>query len=150
MAAWGHPVVIGKWDPQGSQPRLVGPMPPKAFCGSLLFQVISRGQMCLMAALFPQSQKQAWHMPSWLGCPMMLFPLQLFVLNLVAQSCLTLCNPMDSSLPGSSGHGASPSKNTGVGCRALLQGIFQGSNPGLPHCSWILYCLSHQESPPAL
>ena len=28
-------------------------------------------------------------------------------------------------------------------------GIFptQGSNPGLPHCRWILYCLSHQGSP---
>ena len=40
-------------------------------------------------------------------------------------------------------------KNTGVGCHALLQGIFsiQGSNPGLPHCRWILCCLSHQESP---
>ena len=35
------------------------------------------------------------------------------------------------------------------GCHPLLQGIFptQGSNPGLPHCRWILYCLSHQESP---
>ena len=39
----------------------------------------------------------------------------------------------------------SPGKNTGVGCRALLQGIFptQGWNPGLPHCCQILYCLSH-------
>ena len=42
----------------------------------------------------------------------------------------------------------SPGKNTGVGCHALLQGIFptQGSNPCLPHCRWILYCLSHQGS----
>ena len=34
-------------------------------------------------------------------------------------------------------------KSTGVGCHALLQGIFptQGSNPGLPHCGRILYCL---------
>ena len=40
-------------------------------------------------------------------------------------------------------------KNTGVGSLSLLQGIFptQGSNPGLPHCRWILYHLSHQESP---
>ena len=31
-------------------------------------------------------------------------------------------------------------KNTGVGCHAFLQCIFptQGSNPGLPHCKWIL------------
>ena len=25
--------------------------------------------------------------------------------------------------------------------------FIQGSNPGLPHCRWILYCLSHQGSP---
>ena len=33
----------------------------------------------------------------------------------------------------------SPGKNTGVGCHALLQGIFpiQGSNPDLPHCRQI-------------
>ena len=38
---------------------------------------------------------------------------------------------------------------TGVGSLSLLQGIFltQGSNPGLPHCRWILYQLSHRGSP---
>ena len=38
---------------------------------------------------------------------------------------------MDLSLPGSTVHGDSPGKNTGVDCQALLQGIFptQGSNP---------------------
>ena len=43
-----------------------------------------------------------------------------------------LCDPMDYNLPGSSVHRDSPGKNTGVGCHALLQGIFptQGSNPG--------------------
>ena len=53
---------------------------------------------------------------------------------------------MDCNPPGSSVHGASPGKNTGVGCHALLQGIFptKGLNPGLPHCRQILYCLSHQ------
>ena len=72
-----------------------------------------------------------------------------FSLCLVSQSCLTLCNPMDCSLPGSSVHGNSPGKNTGVGCHALLQGIFptRGSNPGLSHCRQILYHLSHQGSP---
>ena len=50
------------------------------------------------------------------------------------QSCPTLCDPMDCSPPGSSVHGDSPGKNTGVGCHALLWGIFliQGSNLGLP------------------
>ena len=68
------------------------------------------------------------------------------MLCLVAQ---TLCNPMDCNLPGSSVHGDSLGKNTGVGCHAFLQGIVstQGSNPGLPHCRQILYHLSHQESP---
>ena len=49
------------------------------------------------------------------------------------QSCPTLCDPMDCSLPGSSAQWDSPGKNTGVGCHALLQGIFltQGSNPHL-------------------
>ena len=134
----------------------------------------------------------------------------------VAQSCLTLCHPMDCSLPGSSIHGIfqarilewvaisfsrrsswsrdrtrvsclvgrhftvwativyspkseseshsvvsdslwphglyspwnSLGQNTGVGSLSLLQGIFptQGSNPGLPHCRWILYQLSHKGS----
>ena len=51
----------------------------------------------------------------------------------VAQSCPTLRDPMDCSLPGSSIHGIFQS--TGVGCHFLLQEIFltQGSNPGLPH-----------------
>ena len=40
------------------------------------------------------------------------------------QSCLTLCDPMDCSPPGSSVTGDSPGKDTGVGCHVLLQGIF--------------------------
>ena len=62
------------------------------------------------------------------------------------QSCMTLCDPMDCSLPGSSVHGDCPGKNTGVGCHTFLQGIFptQGWNSGLLHCKLILYCLSHR------
>ena len=43
----------------------------------------------------------------------------------------------------------SPGRDTGVGSHSLLQGIFptQESNPGLPHCRQILYCLSNQETP---
>ena len=60
----------------------------------------------------------------------------------VAQSCLTLCDPMDYTAWNS------PGQNTGVGSLSLLQGIFptQGSNPGLQHCKKILYQLSHQGS----
>ena len=41
-----------------------------------------------------------------------------------------------------------PVKNARVGSHLLLWGIFrtQGSNLGLLHCRWILYCLIHQES----
>ena len=46
------------------------------------------------------------------------------MLCLVTHSHPTLCNPMDCSPPGSSAHGDSSDKNTGVGYRALLQGIF--------------------------
>ena len=44
-----------------------------------------------------------------------------------------LYDPTDHSPPGSSVHGVSPGKNTGLGCHALLQGIFptHGSNPRL-------------------
>ena len=70
------------------------------------------------------------------------------VLRLVAQLCPTPCDLMHCSPPGSSVHGDSPGKNTGVGCHALLQGITptQESNPGLLHCRWILHHLSHRGS----
>ena len=68
------------------------------------------------------------------GCPLMAAAAAVSL-----QSCPTLCDPMDCSLPGSSVHGILQGKNTGVGCHALLQGIFltQGLNP------WHLLCLLH-------
>ena len=70
------------------------------------------------------------------------------VLCLVVQSCPTLGDPMVYSPPGSSVHGDSPGKSPGVGCHALLQGIFptQGVNPGLPQCRQILYRLTTKEA----
>ena len=65
---------------------------------------------------------------------------------LVAKLCLTLCDPVNSSSPpGSSVHGDSPGKNTGVGCHVLLQGIFptQGPNPHLLHWQVDSLPLSH-------
>ena len=48
----------------------------------------------------------------------------------ISQLCLTLCDLVECSPPGSPVHGDSPGKKTGVGCHALLQGIFptQGEN----------------------
>ena len=66
---------------------------------------------------------------------------------LVAQCCPTLCDPLDCSPPGFSVHGIG--KDAGMGSHSLLQGIFptQELNQCLLHCRWILYHLSHQESP---
>ena len=87
---------------------------------------------------------RAWTLVSWkspeLGVNSLLLSHKVKVK--VAQSCPTLCDLMDSPCN-------SRSQNTGVGSHSLLQGVFrtQRSNPGLPRCRWILYQLSHQESP---
>ena len=51
------------------------------------------------------------------------------------QLCPALCDPMDCSPPRVLCRWDFLGKNTGVGCHALLQGIFptQGSNPCLRH-----------------
>ena len=54
---------------------------------------------------------------------------------LCIQLCLTLCDPMDCGLPGSSVHGDS-GKNTGVVSHALLQGIFGTQGLNLPLLYW--------------
>ena len=63
-------------------------------------------------------------------------------------SCVRLCDSMDCSPPGFSVHGILQAKIL-EWADSLLQGIFptQGLNPGLPHCRWILYCLSLQGVP---
>ena len=62
---------------------------------------------------------------------------------------LLFADPLDFSPPGGLVHGDFLGKNTGVGCHALLQGIFptQGSNSGLPQCRQILNQLSHHGNP---
>ena len=67
--------------------------------------------------------------------------------SVFSQSCLTLCDSMDCSLPGSSVHGILQAR-VGVGCHFLLQGIFptQGLNPCLLHCRQIFYhCATWEE-----
>ena len=83
--------------------------------------------------------REDWDLTSMLRC-------------LVAQSCPTLCDPVDCSPPGSSVHGDSQGKDTGVGCHALLQGIFptQGLNLGLPHWQADYLPLSYLEGPRTL
>ena len=61
--------------------------------------------------------------------------------------CPTLRDPADFSPQARPW--ASPGKNTGVGCHALLQGLFltQGLNLGLLHCRQVHYHLSHEGNP---
>ena len=76
-----------------------------------------------------------------------------YVLSLVkvkiTQSCLTLCNSMDCSLPGSSFHGILQASILEWIAIPFSKGIFptQELNPALQHCRKILYPLSHQGSP---
>ena len=79
--------------------------------------------------------------------------LSVCVCVLVTQPYLTLCNLMDSSLPGSSVHGilqvrilervVMPSSRGS----SQLRDQTQVSNPDLPACRQILYHLSHQGRP---
>ena len=59
----------------------------------------------------------------------------------VAQLCLTLCDPMDSTV-----QGILPARILEWAAFPIPGGIFptQGSNPGLRHCRQILYQLSYQ------
>ena len=67
----------------------------------------------------------------------------------VAQWGPALWDPMYCSLSGSSVLGILQARILKWVAHSLLQRIFptQRSNPGLPHCRWILYHLSHQGSP---
>ena len=59
--------------------------------------------------------------------------------------CLTPCDTMDCSLPGSSVHEILQAKRLEWGSHSLLQGIFPTQRWN-SHCRQILYCLSHQGS----
>ena len=85
------------------------------------------------------SEGQSLHQMS--RCNLKLISNKLKVKVKVTQSCPTL--------QGVHRPWNSPGQNIGTGSLSLLQGIFptQGSNPGFPHCRWILYQLSHKGSP---
>ena len=67
----------------------------------------------------------------------------------VAQSCLTLCDPMDCNPLGSSVHGILQAERLEWVDSPFSRGFFltQGSNLGLLHCRQTPYCLSHKGSP---
>ena len=67
----------------------------------------------------------------------------------VAQSCMTLCDPMDYTAHEILQARILEWEPPEYWSLSLLQGIFpnQGSNSGLLHCRRMLYQLSHKESP---
>ena len=79
----------------------------------------------------------------------------LFIFNEVCtqakslQSCLTLCDPTDYSLPGSSVHGILQARRLEWIPMPSSRGSsqIQGSNLCLLHCRWTLYCWATGEAP---
>ena len=68
----------------------------------------------------PTRLPRPWDSPgknTGVGCHFLLQCMKVKSESEVAQSCPTLSDPMDCSLPGSSVHGIFPGKSTGVGCQ---------------------------------
>ena len=97
--------------------------------------------LCRPLLLLPPKTGRAIQKANWLFLcsEINFFPYDLVSYCSVAKSCLTFCDPMDWSTPGSSVHGLLQAKILEC-CHFLLQGIFttQGSNPGLLHCRQML------------
>ena len=92
--------------------------------------------ICRTLSLGPGSK--AWLCPLAAPHPRQVTGTSLSLGCIHTQSYPTLCHPMDYSPPGSSVHGISPGKNTGVGCHFLLQGIFSSRDQThVSHISWI-------------
>ena len=90
----------------------------------------------------------------WNGHPLPLdsCPVSLHVCMRSRFSCVWLFATLQTVACQAPLYGDSPGKNTGVGCHALLQGIFlmQGLNLGLLHCMQILFCWATGEGKPVL
>ena len=97
----------------------------KCSCGVFYVRILSGHSVetvvsdCSSRRLRSKASPRGWARPLFLyilRTPVLFICSICAVLCLVAQSCLTLFDPMDCSLPGSSVHGDS----IGVGCHALL------------------------------
>ena len=105
-------------------PLCLGPLP--GFCLECIVVSLLGGTLALLKSL-----RQIKHFSFGL-LNLTYFQNSTFIMCAVhSQWCLTLCDPMDWSLLGSCVHRDSPGKNTGVGCHALLQGIFPTRSPTL-------------------
>ena len=143
--------------------------PGSSVCWILLARILAAAaakslQSCL--TLRPHRRQPTrlpcpWDSPgknTGVGCHFLLQWMKVKSESEVAQSCPTLGDPMDCSLPGSSVHGifqarvlewdaTALSKNTGVGCNSLIQGIFP-TDPGIKPGSPALQANSLLSAPP--
>ena len=74
----------------------------------------------------PTRLPRPWDSPgknTGVGCHFLLQCMKVKSESEVTQSCPTLSDPMDCSLPGSSARGIFPGKSTGVGCHCLLSHV---------------------------
>ena len=117
---WCHPAISSSVVPFSSCPQSLPAS--ESFSMSQLFAWGGQSTGVSTSASFPPKKSQGWSPSEWTGW----ISLQskglsrVFSNTTVAQSCLTRCDPRNCSPPGSSVHGDSPGKNTGVGCHALL------------------------------
>ena len=130
------------WSQKGHLPHLSISLPHHWQC---FFKIANKTESILV---YKEKKKHCCVMGFYLWLP------TAEVLYHLKCSCVLSCSVVANSLrlqelQSANVHRDSPGKNTGVGCHALLQGIFptQGLNPGLLHCRWILYQLSYQGSP---
>ena len=107
--------------------------------------VMDRDAWC--DAVHGVTESQTW-LRNWTELTNNFIIYNLYLKKKIAQSCPTLCDPMDCSLPGSSIHGILRQE---YWSRLLFPSpwVFptQGLNPGLLHCRQVLYQLSYQGSP---
>ena len=105
----------------------------------------------LFQEAFPASLKAHFGVPSFRSI-LYIIPVHSFLphyvcISWVAQSCLTLCNPMDYSPPGSSVLGILQARILEWVAIPFSRDETQGWKPGLLHCRRILYHLCNQGSP---
>ena len=90
----------------------------------------------------PTRLPRPWDSPgknTGVGCHFLLQCMKVKSESEVTQSCPTLSEPIDCSLPGSSVHGIFPGKSTGVGCHCLLQNLSINSSNSSENLSKLFF-----------
>ena len=95
----------------------------KLFFSAKLLSHFSRVRLCATPQTTAHQAPRPWDSPgknTGVGCHFLLQCMKVKSESAVTQLCLTLSDPLDCSLPGSSVHGIFPGRSAGVGCHSLL------------------------------